>query len=53
MGSAYPELSANQATIIDTVRREEEQFDKVLTDGLPRLEDTLRASEQGLSLIHI
>ena len=46
MGSAYPELSANQATIIDTVRREEEQFDKVLTDGLPRLEDTLRASEQ-------
>ena len=46
MKSAYPELSANQATIIDTVRREEEQFDKVLTDGLPRLEDTLTASEQ-------
>ena len=47
MGSAYPELSTNQATIVDTVRREEKQFDKVLTDGLPRLEDTLMAAEQG------
>ncbi len=47
MGTAYPELSTNQTTIIDTIRREEEQFDKVLTDGLPRLEDTLRTSEQG------
>ena len=47
MGSAYPELTTNQASIIEAVRREEEQFDKVLTDGLPRLEDTLTASEHG------
>lgn len=47
MGSAYPELTANQPAIVQTVRREEEQFDKVLTDGLPRLEDTLVASERG------
>lgn len=47
MGSAYPELTANQPAIVQTVRREEEQFDKVLTDGLPRLEDTLVTSERG------
>ena len=38
MGNAYPELAANRETIASVVRREEEQFDKVLTDGLPRLE---------------
>ncbi|MXZ73098.1 MAG: alanine--tRNA ligase [Acidobacteria bacterium] len=41
MGHAYPELEANRDTIASSVRREEEQFDKVLTDGLPRLEAAL------------
>ena len=41
MGPAYPELEASRQTISAVVRREEEQFDKVLTDGLPRLEATL------------
>ena len=48
MGPAYPELEANRQTISAMVRREEEQFDKVLTDGLPRLEASLdRAAAAG------
>ena len=47
MGSAYPELETNKASIIRTVRREEEQFDNVLTDGLPRLEAALSVAESG------
>ena len=38
MSPAYPELGINRDSIIQVVRREEEQFDKVLNDGLPRLE---------------
>ena len=41
MAHAYPELEASREAIISAVRREEEQFDKVLTDGLPRLETAL------------
>ena len=44
MGHAYPELEANRETIASVVRREEEQFDRVLTDGLPRLEAALNAA---------
>ena len=47
MASAYPELESNKASIVRTLRREEEQFDKVLTDGLPRLEAALGAAERG------
>src|SRR3954447_3349471 len=38
MGDAYPELRRNPETIEKTVLAEENRFDAVLTDGLPRLE---------------
>jgi alanyl-tRNA synthetase len=48
MGAAYPELPANRDTISQVVRSEEERFDAVLTDGLPRLESALATSEGGV-----
>ncbi len=47
MGSAYPELATNRDAVVRAVKREEEQFDKVLTDGLPRLEAALAESASG------
>jgi alanyl-tRNA synthetase len=38
MGEAYPELRANRKTVEQTILAEENRFDAVLTDGLPRLE---------------
>ena len=38
MGGAYPELKANRDTIEKTILAEENRFDAVLRDGLPRLE---------------
>jgi alanyl-tRNA synthetase len=38
MGDAYPELRTNRDTIEKTIVAEENRFDTVLTDGLPRLE---------------
>jgi alanyl-tRNA synthetase len=47
-GEAYPELKSERDTIVRVVRSEEERFDAVLTEGLPRLEDALeRASAAG------
>jgi alanyl-tRNA synthetase len=40
-GDAYPELRAGRAAITRLIRSEEERFDAVLTNGLPRLEQTL------------
>ena len=40
-GEAYPELQAGRASIIRLIRAEEERFDMVLTNGLPRLEQVL------------
>jgi alanyl-tRNA synthetase len=40
-GAAYPELLANRDSIARVIRSEEERFDAVLTEGLPRLEDVL------------
>ena len=40
-GGAYPELTANRESIARVIRSEEERFDAVLTDGLPKLEDVL------------
>jgi alanyl-tRNA synthetase len=40
-GEAYPELQAGRASIIRLIRAEEERFDIVLTNGLPRLEQVL------------
>ena len=45
MGGAYPELEANREAIVSTVRREETQFDRVLRDGLPHLEEALAGAE--------
>ena len=45
MAPAYPELVANRDAIVSVVRQEETQFDKVLTDGLPRLEAALAEAE--------
>jgi alanyl-tRNA synthetase len=38
MGDAYPDLKSNQQTIERTILAEENRFDAVLRDGLPRLE---------------
>src|SRR5437762_10422496 len=38
MGDAYPELRRNRETIEKTILAEENRFDAVLKDGLPRLE---------------
>ncbi len=47
MGSAYPELETNRDVVASVVRREEEQFERVLRDGLPRLEAALAEAEAG------
>ena len=50
MGAAYPELPASRDTIVQVVRSEEERFDAVLNDGLPRLESVLAAAGSGGTL---
>jgi alanyl-tRNA synthetase len=40
-GDAYPELMIGRAAITQLIRAEEERFDAVLTNGLPRLEQAL------------
>ena len=47
MGGAYPELPASRDTIVQAVRNEEERFDTVLNDGLPRLESVLATAGSG------
>ena len=51
MGEAYPELPANRDTIAQVVRSEEDRFDTVLNDGLPRLESALAATGRGGTLL--
>ena len=51
MRDAYPELDANRNVIDSVVRREEEQFDRVLRDGLPRLEAALAEADAGSRVI--
>jgi alanyl-tRNA synthetase len=38
MGDAYPDIRTNRATIEKAILAEENRFEAVLTDGLPRLE---------------
>jgi alanyl-tRNA synthetase len=48
MGDAYPELRTNRDMIEKTIVAEENRFDAVLTDGLPRLEaEIARTLESG------
>ena len=42
MGDAYPELRPNREMIQKTILAEENRFDAVLTEGLPRLEAEIR-----------
>ena len=51
MGTAYPELSASRNAVAAVVLREEDQFDKVLNDGLPRLEAIMVEAENGSRFI--
>ena len=44
METAYPELPSGRDSIAQVVQREEERFDAVLNDGLPRLEAVLTAA---------
>ncbi|HUF24127.1 MAG TPA: alanine--tRNA ligase, partial [Vicinamibacterales bacterium] len=48
MADAYPELRRNRDTVLRTIRSEEERFDTVLRDGLPKLEEVIdRAAKSG------
>ena len=48
MGDAYPELRTGRDTIVQVIRAEEQRFDAVLTNGLPKLEELLdRAASDG------
>ena len=47
LGATYAELPASRDTIVQVVRSEEERFDAVLTDGLPRLESALATAGRG------
>jgi alanyl-tRNA synthetase len=49
-GPAYPELQTGRSSVARLIRSEEERFDAVLTNGLPRLEQVLdkAAAEGGL-----
>ena len=47
MGGAYPELRAGREAIAGVVRAEEDRFDAVLTEGLPRLEEALARAGGG------
>ena len=43
-GEAYPELRTSRDAIVQVIRSEEERFDAVLRNGLPRLEQALDAA---------
>jgi len=48
-GEAYPELVKNQATILDNLTREEQQFQTTVESGLSRLEEEIQ-NMQGKTL---
>src|SRR5204863_9799926 len=50
-GGAYPELKTGQSAIVQVIRSEEERFDAVLSDGLPRLEDVLDKTAAGTKIV--
>jgi len=50
-GAAYPELKAGQPAIVQVIRTEEERFDAVLTDGLPKLEELLDKTAAGSQVV--
>jgi alanyl-tRNA synthetase len=46
-GDAYPDLRTGHQSVARTIRSEEERFDAVLANGLPRLEDLLDRAAAG------
>ncbi len=51
MAEAYPELRRGRDTVVQVIRAEEQRFDAVLTNGLPKLEDLLeRSAKAGTSV---
>ena len=46
-GDAYPELRTGRDVVVRVIRSEEERFDAVLANGLPRLEEILDAVASG------
>jgi alanyl-tRNA synthetase len=51
MGDQYPELRANRDAVVQVVRAEEDRFDAVLTNGLPRLEEALDRAAAGSKVL--
>ena len=50
-GLAYPELKGGRESIPQVIRAEEDQFDTVLTDGLPRLEQVIDHAAAGNGVV--
>jgi len=50
-GGTYPELTQSLDSIAQVVRSEEDRFDAVLVDGLPRLEDLLDKAAAGSGVV--
>jgi alanyl-tRNA synthetase len=46
-GDAYPDLKGSHDTVARVIRSEEDRFDAVLANGLPRLEDLLDTAAAG------
>ncbi len=44
-GDAYPELTRNRSSILDTLTAEEERFQRTLESGMANLENTLKQME--------
>jgi alanyl-tRNA synthetase len=51
MGAAYPELTTARDAVARVIKSEEERFDAVLTDGLPKLEDVLDRAARGTKVV--
>ena len=47
MGDAFAQLSTSRDSIVQVIRGEEERFDAVLNDGLPRLEVAIAEAARG------
>ena len=47
MGTAYPELRRAEASIVETLRQEEERFGRLLGRGMPLLEEAISGLDQG------
>ena len=51
MGEVYPELQRNRDAVVRTILAEEERFDAVLRDGLPKLEEIIDRAASGRTAV--